>query len=121
MFPIGLKGLLGGGLGGALVPLLDIVDALVGTLPPAVRAESFLTLIGLNVLGFEIFAPETLEPLLGESFSLPFPPLLTEAVTLDANRLKGDMLLENALGVPELLPVRLRFALPLVRVEGVDR
>lgn len=60
---------------------------------------------------------------LGVSSPVVLPVLdRTLALTLEANRFSGDMLLENALGVPvELLARLLRFADPVVREEGVER
>lgn len=92
LFPIGLNGLLGGGLGapGALFEVIeDVVE--MGT--------------GLRDCGEEMSLVEVLR--LGVSFPTELFDR-TLAVTLEANRLRGDMLLEKALGVPELLPALLR-------------
>jgi hypothetical protein len=107
--PTGRLGLRGGGFGG-LAPLLDTFDTF---------DEAAVRLGGLALLE----ATET-EDAFRLGVSLPLLLIVldrTLAVTLEANRFKGDMLLENALGVPLELPALLRFADPLARVEGVER
>lgn len=104
--PVGRFGFLGGGLGGP-VPLLDWLN----------RGD------GARLECLALDATETLELfILGVSLPV-LPPVLerTLAVTLEASRFRGDMLLENALGVPVELLARLRLADPLARVEGVDK
>jgi len=102
-------GLRGGGFGG-LVSLLDTF----ATFDEAAERSEGLTLLE---------ATET-EDAFRLGVSLPLLLMVldrTLAVTLEANRFNGDILLENALGVELELPALLRFADPLARVEGVER
>lgn len=104
LFPGGLNGLRGGGLGGnALLATPD--DA--GVAPDA----------GCGCFGAEI---ETEEPFrLSALFSLPPLEDLTLAVTLEANRFKGDIVRDTADGVetPLLSP---RLLVPLVLLVSLD-
>ena len=107
--PTGRLGLRGGGFGG-LVSLLDTF----ATFDEAAERSEGLTLLE---------ATET-EDAFRLGVSLPLLLMVldrTLAVTLEANRFNGDILLENALGVELELPALLRFADPLARVEGVER